>query len=159
MKEGRASRTAEHNALFRALESALPARRRLFEDPLARRFLSWPYALVVRLSGLPGLRELVPGYIDSRWPGARPALVARTRLIDDVIVAALDEGPEQLVMLGAGFDSRAYRLPGLRGLRVFEVDTRTRWRPGERCWSACCPDCRETSGSSPSTSTGVTCGP
>jgi hypothetical protein len=35
MREGHASRTVEHNALFRALESALPESRRLFKDPLA----------------------------------------------------------------------------------------------------------------------------
>ena len=49
-------------------------------------------------------------------------MVARTRLIDDAIAASLGESTEQLVILGAGFDSRAYRLPGLRDLTVFEVD-------------------------------------
>ena len=122
MQEGHASRTAEHNALFRALESSLPASRRLFEDPLARTFLAWPFALVARLAVVPGLREFVPWYIDNRWPGVRSSVVARTRLIDDAIAVALGEHTEQLVILGAGFDSRAYRLPGLRGITVFEVD-------------------------------------
>jgi methyltransferase (TIGR00027 family) len=49
-------------------------------------------------------------------------VVARTRLIDDAIAASLGEHIEQLVILGAGFDSRAYRLPGVRGITVFEVD-------------------------------------
>jgi methyltransferase (TIGR00027 family) len=122
MRQGRASRTAEHNALFRALETALPAGRRLFEDRLARGFLSWEFDLVARLGAVPGLRELVLGTIDRGWPGTRSSLVARTRLIDDAITEALRESPEQLVILGAGFDTRAYRLPGLRALRVFEVD-------------------------------------
>src|SRR6266851_5670017 len=113
MREGRASRTAEQNALFRALESALPASRRLFDDPLARNFLTWPLSLVARLVVVPGLREVVPWLIDNRWPGVRSSVVARTRLIDDAIAAALGERTEQLVILGAGFDSRAYRLPGL----------------------------------------------
>ena len=122
MREGHASRTAEHNALFRALESALPESRRLFEDPLARTFLTWPFAVVTWLSVVPGFRELVPWLIDNRWPGVRPSVVARTRLIDDAITASLEEHTEQLVILGAGFDSRAYRLPGLRDIAVFEVD-------------------------------------
>ena len=122
MREGHASRTAEHNALFRALESSLPESRRLFEDPLARAFLTWPFALVTWLAVVPGFRELVPRLIDNRWPGVRPSVVARTRLIDDAIAASLGEPTEQLVILGAGFDSRAYRLPGLRDLAVFEVD-------------------------------------
>lgn len=122
MREGRASRTAEQNALFRALETSQPTRRRLFEDPFARTFLGWPLGLVARLGAIPPFRALVPRLIDRRWPGVRSSVVARTRLIDDTIEAALDEHPEQLVILGAGFDSRAYRVPGLRRLAVFEVD-------------------------------------
>ena len=116
MREGHASRTAEQNALFRALESALPESRRLFEDPLASAFLTWPLALVARLAIVPGLRQFVPWYIDHRWPGVRSSVVARTRLIDDAITASLEEHTEQLVILGAGFDSRAYRLPCVRDI-------------------------------------------
>lgn len=122
MREGQASRTAEHNALFRALESCLPEGRRLFHDPLARTFLTWPLSLVARLAVVPGLREGIPKFIDHRWPGTRSALVARTRLIDDMLETLLEESVEQLVILGAGFDTRAYRLPRPSGLRVFEVD-------------------------------------
>ena len=122
MKKGHASRTAEYMALFRALESSLPAERRLFEDPLARAFLSPSLALVARLSRLPGFQELVPRLIDYRWPGARSSAVARTRFIDDAVGAALEEQIEQFVVLGAGFDSRAYRLPVLQQTTVFEVD-------------------------------------
>ena len=122
MRDGRASRTAEHNAFFRALESDLPESRRLFTDPLARSFLTWPYAIGTWVAHVPGLRELVPRLIDKRWPGVRSSVVARTRLIDDVIAASLGGHIEQLVILGAGFDSRAYRLPGLCNVTVFEVD-------------------------------------
>lgn len=48
-------------------------------------------------------------------------MVARTRLIDDA-VGALEGDVEQLVILGAGYDSRAYRLSRLRSAAVFEVD-------------------------------------
>jgi methyltransferase (TIGR00027 family) len=44
------------------------------------------------------------------------------QFIDDAIAASLGEQTEQLVILGAGFDSRAYRLPGLSDITVFEVD-------------------------------------
>jgi methyltransferase (TIGR00027 family) len=122
MKAGQASRTAQHNALFRALDSALPPGRRVVEDPLARSFLSGGLAFVAAIARIPGLRELVPWFIDRRWPGTRSALVARTRLIDEAITAGLDGSTEQMVILGAGFDSRAYRLSGLAELAVFEVD-------------------------------------
>ena len=122
MKEGHASRTAEYMALFRALESSLPAGRRLFDDPFARDFLGPPLAFVARLGTLPGLREVVLRIIDCRWPGARTSGATRTRFIDDAVGAALEGQLEQFVVLGAGFDSRAYRLPGLRKTTVFEVD-------------------------------------
>jgi methyltransferase (TIGR00027 family) len=122
MRAGRASRTAEQNALFRALESAGRESRRLFDDALARRFLTWPLNVAGCLGLVPGVRQGVSWYIDHRWPGVRSSVVARTRLIDDAITAAVAEATRQLVILGAGFDSRAYRLPSLREIGVFEVD-------------------------------------
>ena len=122
MRRGQASRTAELNALFRALEQARSEDRRICDDPLARSFLGWPLAVVARLAAVPLLGRLVPWFIDRRWPGPRSAVVARTRLIDETITASLGEHTEQFVILGAGFDSRAYRLAGLRELAVFEVD-------------------------------------
>jgi methyltransferase (TIGR00027 family) len=122
MREGHASRTAEHNALFRALEMLLPESRRLCEDPLAQGFLTWPLQLVPLVARLPGLHAFPRWFIDKRWPGARASVVARTRLIDDTIAASLGEGFAQFVLLGAGFDSRAYRMAGLRDVTVFEVD-------------------------------------
>jgi len=122
MREGYASRTAEQNALFRALESSRRETIRICDDYLARHFLTWPLSLVMLGAALPGVAPFVCSFIDRRWPGVRSSVVARTRLIDDVISTALDEGIEQLVVLGAGFDSRAYRMPRLRGIEVFEVD-------------------------------------
>jgi methyltransferase (TIGR00027 family) len=109
-------------ALFRAIESSLPADRRLFEDSFARRFLRPKLALLASLCRVPGVADLVARFVDSRWAGARSSAVARTRLIDDTIRRALDQGIEQLVILGAGFDARAYRLRALSDLPVFEVD-------------------------------------
>jgi len=43
-------------------------------------------------------------------------------LIDDALIDALSHGTTQVVILGAGFDCRAYRIPGIDGARVFEVD-------------------------------------
>ena len=122
MREGHASRTAEQNALFRALESSRPPAERRIDDGLAQAFLTWPLSQGYRLAVALGARALVCRFIDRRWPGVRSSVVARTRLIDEMIAAALAEGVEQFVVLGAGFDSRAYRLPALRFIPVFEVD-------------------------------------
>ena len=129
MRQGRASRTAEHNALFRALETRGRVDCRLIDDPLAATFLSPGFAFVVRAARVPAVRAAVLRYIDDRWPGVRTAVVARTRLIDDGIATILADGGGapgltigQVVVLGAGFDTRPYRLPGLAARAVFEVD-------------------------------------
>jgi methyltransferase (TIGR00027 family) len=122
MRQGESSRTAEYMALFRALEHARPAATRHISDPFARRFLDSRLRAVVALSALPGVADLVCGYIDRRWPGARTSAIARTRFIDEHAEAAVAEGVDQVVLLGAGFDSRPYRLPGWDRLGVFEVD-------------------------------------
>jgi methyltransferase (TIGR00027 family) len=109
-------------ALFRAIESARPPDQRLFEDRFAQLFLRPPLRLVLRLARLPLGRDLIPRLIDSRWPGARSSGVARTCFIDDALRSALRDGVEQVVILGAGFDSRAYRISGIERTRVFEVD-------------------------------------
>jgi hypothetical protein len=46
MRSGRASKTAEHNALFRALEARRPVDVRVVDDLLAEGFLSWRFKLV-----------------------------------------------------------------------------------------------------------------
>jgi len=123
MKKGKPSITAEFIALFRALESSRrPRDRRLFEDPLASRFLRPSLQAAAGLALIPGLGGLVPWFIDRTWAGARASAVARTRYIDDALSAALAGGLEQVVILGAGFDARAGRIPGIDRLRVFEVD-------------------------------------
>jgi methyltransferase (TIGR00027 family) len=115
MRDGRASKTAEHNALFRALEAGRPAGRRLFDDPYVHRFLSLRFRAALALGGV------AVGLIDRGWPGVRATVVARTRLIDELVLASVDD-VDQVVILGAGFDTRAYRLPALRVLPVVEVD-------------------------------------
>lgn len=116
MRPGRASRTAEHNALFRALEARRPAAVRLVDDRLSEAFLSWRYRALLG-PWRAGSRRL----IDRRWPGVRTAVVARTRLIDDTI-GEIAGDCAQVVVLGAGFDTRAWRLASLAGVPVFEVD-------------------------------------
>jgi methyltransferase (TIGR00027 family) len=116
------SRTAEFVALFRALESRLPADRRLFDDPYAHAFLGTRLSAVLALTRVPLASGLVIRAIDQGWLGARAWVVLRTRYIDDALMAALAEGVAQVVILGSGFDSRGYRLPGVERARVFELD-------------------------------------
>lgn len=61
-------------------------------------------------------------YRDRQFPGIIGNLVCRTRFIDDVLESALADDVEQVVILGAGFDTRAYRITGMDSIDVFEVD-------------------------------------
>lgn len=121
MTPDKPSRTAEFNALFRAIESRGPATRRLLDDTASRQFLTWPLALVERICAVPVVRSAVQAYIDRRWPGVRTSVVARTVLIDHLAETLVGE-VDQVVVLGAGFDTRAARLAGLVAVEVFEVD-------------------------------------
>ena len=122
MRPGQFSRTAEYMALFRAIESTQPEGRRLFNDPFAAMFVGTALRRVVRWSAMPILGPVLRGLIDRFWPGARSSGVARTRLIDDWIEVSIANGSQQLVVLGAGFDSRAWRMPVLAEVPVFEID-------------------------------------
>lgn len=122
MKSNQASRTAEYMALFRAIESARPPARRLFADHFAQQFLRSSLRLAAELSRLPLLGNIIPAIIDARWQGARTSGIARTRLIDDLLIQALSAGVQQVVILGAGYDARAFRIPGIGRVRVIEID-------------------------------------
>jgi len=115
MKANRASITAEGIALARAVESQKPAEQRICYDPFARQFVSALYWNVFRFF-------VSSGYAERRGPGTMGFLVARERYIDDYLQAGLNDGLEQLVILGAGYDSRAYRFAQLKDRHVFEVD-------------------------------------
>lgn len=58
--------------------------------------------------------------------GMSNLMLVRTRFVDDCMRRALEDGVTQVVILGAGFDTRAYRLQDLLGERkIFEVDYRS----------------------------------
>jgi methyltransferase (TIGR00027 family) len=122
MNTGAPARTAEYMALFRALESTAPPDRRLFADRDATRFLRPTLRAVVYAARVPALRSSIVAFIDRRWPGPRPSGVVRTRVIDDFVTGALRDGCTQLMLLGAGYDTRATRLAAAASSAVFEVD-------------------------------------
>lgn len=54
--------------------------------------------------------------------GAADIMALRTAAIDAAVHDAIRGGAKQLVILGAGYDGRAWRMPELAGVTVFEVD-------------------------------------
>ncbi len=115
----RPSLTAEAVTMARALEHLKPEKARIVDDPWAELFLSRASRAALRAwsGSLTGraLRRL--GVTGTSW------VPLRHRYIDDRLVASLDRGAAQVVLLGAGYDTRAYRLAAkLDGRPVFEVD-------------------------------------
>jgi methyltransferase (TIGR00027 family) len=79
------------------------------------------------LAGSPLLDSLAQPYaaalLNRETSTAVRAMLQRTHFIDEHVEQAVRSGIGQIVLLGAGFDSRAVRLgPLLRGVRIFEVD-------------------------------------
>jgi methyltransferase (TIGR00027 family) len=68
------------------------------------------------------IRDYTIKRTDAIMQGIYGAQICRTRYIDDAVQSALSQGIRQLVILGAGFDTRAYRLAGMEHVKVFEVD-------------------------------------
>ncbi len=72
MRAGQASRTADQNALFRALEARRSAAVRIADDQLSVRLLSPEFRLLAEAARLSPVRRLLEAFIDHRWPCARP---------------------------------------------------------------------------------------
>lgn len=122
MKTNKASRTAQYMALFRALETARPPGMRLFNDPYAAAFLGLKLRKAAQLSRITFIRNIVEGIIYRKIPGALSSGIARTKYIDDLLYYAINNGAQQVLILGAGFDTRCARLPFLRSTPVIEID-------------------------------------
>ncbi len=121
MRRGRSSRTATWVAVWRGLGAFdLPV---VATDPHARALVPPLYRGVLDAAGLlpQATRAAVRAAVALSGGMARH-LPFRTRAIDDIIAAELARGTAQLVLLGAGLDARAHRLPGLERTRIFEVD-------------------------------------
>jgi methyltransferase (TIGR00027 family) len=116
--------TAETMALQRAFESHRPVRSRLFNDPYADAFLRPWMRWLATASATPVLRAVATRLFDAKTgPGPRPSAIVRTRAIDDALIDIVNRDRDsQVVILGAGFDTRAYRLSALTRARVFELD-------------------------------------
>ena len=121
MKAGTPSRTAQLVAMGRAMADLGLSHVPDFRDPTARVFLSDKgrrrFAKTER-----AVRE---GKRSASVEMARTManfIALRTSTIDVAVRHAIANGARQLVILGAGYDGRAWRMPELGGVNVFEVD-------------------------------------
>lgn len=118
MQPGMPSRTALAAATHRAVHQVLE-HGRIFTDPLALTILAQDAETVVRDA------EAQPPH----HARVRKFIAARTRFAEDALAAAVARGVRQLVVLGAGLDTYAYRGALRDQLRIFEVD-----HPSTQAW-------------------------
>jgi len=116
------SSTGYGPAVMRALENLLPEDKRLFEDPYSEKFLSPFYKFFVILARSPKILNFLIKMRERLTPGIIGGLNCRTRYIDDVLNNAIKEGVGTVVNLGAGMDTRAFRIPGIENIQYFELD-------------------------------------
>jgi methyltransferase (TIGR00027 family) len=106
--ERAASTTALGVAALRAYHQRHDPPPRILDDPISARLFDGPGGM---RDETPALRAL------------RTSVVLRSRFAEDCLAEAVTRGVAQYVVLGAGFDTFAYRQPAwARGLRIFEVD-------------------------------------
>ena len=108
--------TAQGVAKQRLIESLAKPNKRVIYDPYAKYFVLG--ASLIKLLG----HKISVWLGDKIVPGMHEHLICRTRFIDDLIEESTSAGIEQYVILGAGYDSRAYRLKLPPKLKIFEVD-------------------------------------
>ena len=114
----RGSRTAEIVAVSRARHLLRHGRPHIFEDPFAIHFVGDRWRKVIGSRVLDALFSKV--LVRNLMPITTQHLT-RARFAEDCLEEAVRRGVTQYVILGAGFDSFAFRRPDL-DLMVFEVD-------------------------------------
>ncbi|HLS76836.1 MAG TPA: SAM-dependent methyltransferase [Nocardia sp.] len=100
------SDTARWVAVYRAEESARPDA--LFTDP---------YAAVLAGEAGETMTNILPPGVRNHWP-----TVVRTKLLDELVLEALAHGCDRVINLGAGLDTRPFRLDLPAELSWHEAD-------------------------------------
>lgn len=108
---------------LRALCNVSSDQRLYIDDPFAIRFVKSGIPRLICKSAI--LRYFMSLKLESQHPGALGHLITRTKTIDEIIgdlISRKKNAISQLVILGAGYDTRAYRLRTLKDVVVFEID-------------------------------------
>ena len=116
-----AAQTAFGPIVLSAIEHQEPPGRRLVDDDLAASFLPARLRLLVALTRVDALRRAAVAASDRSGPGLWASIACRKRYIDERLSDPVNEF-DTVVVLGAGLDTRGYRIARHSDLPVFEVD-------------------------------------
>ena len=109
MARNPAAQTASGPMVLAAVEQYEDPARRLVHDDLARAFLPAVLRALVATTRLSALRRAMIGATERSGPGLWANLACRKRYIDEKLDESLPD-IDAVVVLGAGLDTRAYRL-------------------------------------------------
>ena len=127
--EKHASETAMATAFMRALAAYDPRKEMRGKDYLAEVFLEEKQKKPLKD---PVMRAWVME--NKIAPGAYEFMIARTAFFDRIVEQALKENIEQMVLLGAGYDSRPYRFGELiQDTKIFELDAKLTQQRKKEC--------------------------
>lgn len=121
MTRNPAAQTAFGPMVLSAVEQNEPAEHRLVDDDLADLFLPRPLRWLVSATRPAGIRRLFIRWSEWSGSGLWVNLTCRKRFIGDKLGEALDD-VDAVAILGAGLDTRAYRLTRKVRIPIFEVD-------------------------------------
>jgi methyltransferase (TIGR00027 family) len=127
--EKETSGTAMATAFMRALAAYDPRKRIMGNDYLAEIFLEEKQKRP--LKDLAARAWVMKNRIA---PGAYEFMIARTAFFDRIVEQALKENVEQLVFVGAGYDSRPYRFGKfIHDTKIFELDSKPTQQRKKEC--------------------------
>ncbi len=121
MARNPAAQTAFGPMVQVAIEQYEPPQRRLVDDDLALAILPGPQRAIVHAMRWPLLRRMAISAGERAVPGSWTIITCRKRFIDDKLDEALMD-IDAVVILGAGMDTKGYRLARRSDIPVFEVD-------------------------------------
>lgn len=119
MAKNKSGQTATGAAIARYIEQYQPHETRLFNDPIIGHLLGQPFEWILHFKRI---RNWMLNMFNKQTIGIYGGLVCRTKYMDEALKIGIHNGFRQIVILGAGLDTRAYRMPELDGVIVYEVD-------------------------------------
>jgi len=118
--EKKHSETARFAALHRAISNKEFKNEKFGPDFLAEYFLPSHFRFFIRFKKI---RKNIKKKLNKLLPGLHEYMIARTAFFDKLFINALNKKIPQIVLLGAGYDSRAYRFSNLnRVTKIIELD-------------------------------------
>lgn len=118
--DSKPSKTALFAALYRAIANKEFNNDKFGPDHLAECFLPGLLRFLIKFKLF---KEKIKKRSDSIMPGSYEYMIARTAWFDSLFADALKNDFSQIVLLGAGYDTRAQRFAGINnGAKIIELD-------------------------------------